>query len=121
VEADPEWTVLTVAVNGAWGVSTARRQTEAIAGAVRRCQMRSTDPSDCGAELIAYRTGWALAILCGHHRILVSDGDREEVEAAAYERIAALKQASASSLPRCRRVLTVDPVGTVTTVREPNG
>lgn len=120
-EPAPEWTVLTVAINGAWGVSTARTQSEAITGAVRRCQMRSTEPSDCGAELIAYRVGWALGILCGNHRILASGSDREEVEAAAHERIAVLKQSYESSLTPCRRIVTVDPVGTILKVREPNG
>jgi hypothetical protein len=122
---DAEWTVLTVAHNGAWGLSTARSQGEAIAGALRRCQSRSPDPDpghgDCGAELVAYRVGWALAILCGDHRVVVSADDLEEAETAAHERIAALKLSYASGLPPCRRLLSVDPAGTVTIVKAPDG
>ena len=48
--------MLTVARNGAWGLSTARTQGEAIAGALRQCQGRSAEHSDCGPELIAYKS-----------------------------------------------------------------
>jgi hypothetical protein len=120
-ESDAEWTVLTVAHNGAWGLSTARSQGEAIAGALRQCQSRSPDPADCGAELVAYRIGWGLAILCGDHRVVVSADDLAAAEAAAYERIAALKQSYASGLPPCRRLVTVDPAGAVMTVKAPDG
>ena len=119
--ADSEWTVLTVAHNGAWGLSTARTQGEAIAGALRQCQARSPDPADCGAELVAYKDGWALAILCGDRRVMVSAGDLDEAEAVAYERIAALKLSCPSGLPPCRRLLTVDPAGVVTTAKAPDG
>jgi hypothetical protein len=118
---DPEWTVLTVAHNGAWGVSTARSQGEAIAGALRQCQARSPEPADCGAELIAYKVGWALAILCGDRRVVVSAGSLDEAEQAAYERIAALKRACPTGLPPCHRLLTVDPAGAVTTATGPDG
>ena len=56
-ESDAEWKVVTVARDGAWGLSSARSQGEAIAGAVRQCQSRSGDLGDCGAELVAYRIG----------------------------------------------------------------
>ena len=121
VGPDPEWTVLTVAHNGAWGVSTARSQGEAIAGALRQCQARSPDPADCGAELVAYKVGWALAILCGDRRVVVSAGNLDEAEQAGFERIAALKLACPTGLPPCRRLLTVDPAGVVTTANAPDG
>ena len=114
VECGPEWTVLTVARNGAWGLSTARSQGEAITGAVRQCESRSTDHSDCGAEFVAYRIGWSLAILCGDHRVLVAAGDLAEAEAAAHARIATLEQSYAPGLPPCHRLLTVDPAGVLT-------
>ncbi len=114
-EPDPGWTVLTVAHSGSWGLSTARSQGEAIAGAVRQCQSRAADDSDCGAELLAYKIGWSLAILCDDSRVLVSAVSLEEAEAVAYERIAVLRQSHASSLLPCHRLLTVDPAGAVTT------
>ena len=119
-EADAEWTVLTVARSGAWGLSTARSQGEAIAGALQQCRSRATVDSDCGAELLAYKTGWCLAILCGEHRVMVAGKHLEEAEAVAYARVAALRQSYGSSLPPCHMLLTVDPEGGVMT-REPFG
>jgi hypothetical protein len=112
-EADAEWTVLTVARSGAWGLSTARSQGEAIAGALRQCRSRATVDSDCGAELMAYKTGWGLAILCGDHRVMVAGKDLEEAKAVAYTRVAALTQSYGSSLPPCHRLLTIDLEGGV--------
>jgi hypothetical protein len=114
-EPDPGWTVLTVAHSGTWGLSTARSQGEAIAGAVRQCQSRAADDSDCGAQLLAYKVGWGLAILCDDSRVLVSAVSLEEAETVAYERIAVLRQSHASSPLSCHRLLTVDPEGAVTT------
>ena len=119
--SDPEWTVLTVAHSGAWGLSTARSQGEAIAGALSQCQSRSADPGDCGSEFVAYKVGWAVAILCGDHRVMVSADDLDAAEAAACERIAALKLSWPSGLPPCRRLLTVDPAGVITTAKAPDG
>jgi hypothetical protein len=120
---EPEWTVVTVARNGAWGVSTARTQGEAIAGALRQCERKSArqDPgaSDCGAELVAYKVGWSLAMLCGEHRVLVSAATLADAEAAAADRIDALEQLYASPLPPCRRLLMVDPAGSVTPRQRP--
>jgi hypothetical protein len=117
--SDEGWTVLTVARSGAWGLSTARTQGEAIAGALRQCQGRSADHSDCGAELIAYKVGWALAILCGDHRVMATADEWEAVEAIASERIAALGQIH-GELPSCRHLLTVNPVGAVTAAKTPS-
>jgi hypothetical protein len=114
-ESDAEWKVVTVARDGAWGLSSARSQGEAIAGAVRQCQARSVGHGDCGAELVAYRIGWAVAILCGDHRVLVSAGSLEEAETAADRRLAALEQSYPSGLPACLRLLTIDPAGGITT------
>ena len=121
--ADADWKVLTVAGNGAWGLSTARSQGEAIAAAVQQCQLRSAGQDDCGADLVAYRIGWALAILCGDHRVLVSAGDLDEAETATDQRLAALEQSEPDGLPECRRLLTISPVGGITTdrARRPRG
>jgi hypothetical protein len=113
---DEGWTVLTVARSGAWGLSTARTQGKAIAGALRQCQRRSAEHSDCGAVQLHYKVGWAIAMLCGHHRVMVAARDRESVEAIAVERIAALRRIH-GELPHCRRLLTVDPVGAITTAK----
>ena len=117
--SDADWTVLTVSRNGAWGLSSARTQGKAIAGALRQCRARSLEPSDCGAVQLHYKLGWAMAVLCGHHRVMVTAEDREVVEALAIERIAALRQMH-GELPHCRRLLTVDPVGAITAAKTPS-
>jgi hypothetical protein len=117
--SDADWTVLTVSRNGAWGLSSARTQGKAIAGALRQCRARSLEPSDCGAVQLHYKLGWAMAVLCGHHRVMVTAEDREAVEAIAIERIAALGQIH-GELPSCRHLLTVDPVGAVTAAKTPS-
>jgi hypothetical protein len=113
-----DWTVLTVARSGAWGMSTARTQGKAIAGSLSQCQARSPEPSDCGAVQLHYKGGWALALVCGHHRVMVAARDRESAEAIAIERISALEQIH-GTLPPCRRVLTIDPAGATTTTKMP--
>ena len=77
------------------------------------------EPSDCGAVQLHYKLGWAMAVLCGHHRVMVTAEDREAVEALAIERIAALGQIH-GDLPSCRHLLTVDPVGAVTAAKTPS-
>ena len=119
-EPEPEWTVLTVAQSGAWGLSTARSQGEAIARALGQCQSRASDHDDCGAELLAYKVGWSLAILCGEHRVLASGADLREALTVAYERIAVLRQSYPSGLATCRRLLTVDECGVVTVGEGPD-
>jgi hypothetical protein len=113
-EVESDWTVLTISNTGAWGLSTARSQTHAIAGALRQCRARAARSTDCGAEFIAYRSGWSEAILCGDHGVLVAAGDHDQADAMAYARIAELRHAYGSSLPTCRRLLVVDPWGAVT-------
>ena len=111
--SEPEWTVLTVSTGGAWGVSTARAQGEAIAGALRQCQSKAGKTNDCGAELLSYKTGWSAALLCGSHRILASADSLDEVKSIVHRRLREL----GTSLPPCRQLVTVDPVGGVTTAK----
>src|SRR5260370_42157627 len=66
---ETNWTVLTVARNGSWGIARAITQGEAISGALLRCQAMTADESDCGAELVAFRRGLALALIGGDYRV----------------------------------------------------
>ena len=116
-QEDTEWTVVTVARNGSWGVATARTQGEAIAVSTRKCEAMSAEQSDCGAEFVAFRTGWALALLCGGYRVIVAEMDLEDAERAARARTADLRQSYAPDLPRCSRLLTIDPSGILTTFK----
>src|SRR6202011_1950919 len=77
-DEETNWTVLTVARNGNWGIARARTQGEAITGALLRCQAMTADESDCGAEFVAFRSGLALASMCGDQRVIVTAKDPEE-------------------------------------------
>jgi hypothetical protein len=85
---ETNWIVLTVARNGNWGIASARIRSEAIAGALDRCQAMTTDESDCGAERVAFKRGWALALKCGDHRVIVTASDTEEADSFALDRLA---------------------------------
>jgi len=80
-DEETSWTVLTVARSGEGGIARARTQGEAIAGALLRCQAMMADKSECGAELVAFRTGLALALMCGDYRVIVTASDSEQADA----------------------------------------
>ncbi len=111
------WTVLTVARNGNWGIASARTQGEAIAGAVDRCQAMTADKSDCGAEFVAFRTGLALALMCGDHRVIVTANDADEADSSALERLLALRGLYGADFPACRHLLRIDSYGALTTFK----
>ena len=82
-DEETNWTVLTIARNGNWGIANARTQGEAIAGALLRCQTMTADESDCGAEFVAFRSGLALALMCGDYRVIVTANDPAEADGFA--------------------------------------
>ena len=89
---EANWTVLTVARNGSWGIASARTQGEAIADALLRCRAMTGDASDCGAEFVAFRSGVALALMCGDHHVIVTANDLEEADGLALDRLLALRR-----------------------------
>jgi hypothetical protein len=70
-------------------------------------------PTDCGAQFTTTRGKWVIANLCGDHQIIVGARVRADAEAAAVDRELQTRQVYVPGLPRCRRVLTVDPSGVV--------
>ncbi len=114
---ETNWTVLTVARNGSWGIASARTQGEAIVGALQRCQAMTADESDCGAELVSFRSGLALALLCGDHRIIVTANDPEEADRFALDRLAALSELYGPDFPLCQHLLQIDADGALTTFK----
>jgi hypothetical protein len=112
---DLDWTAVTVAADGSWGVATADSQSRAISAGIRNCRAMSIAGSDCGAEFTTIRSGWTLALRCGDYRILVAAKTLEDAEAAALNREIDLQLFHIPDLPPCRRVLTVGPGGTATT------
>jgi hypothetical protein len=111
--AEADWTAVTLARDGSWGVATHPSQAAAIATAIRNCKSMSLAVNDCGSLLSTIRSGWSLAILCGHYNIVVSRPTLAEAEQAALFREIDLHMFYVPDLPSCRRVLTVDPAGQI--------
>jgi len=109
-----DWTVVTMTLDGSWGIGTDQYLNAATAAAVRDCKAKSKGFNDCGAKIATIEKGWILGMLCGDYRILVTGNDREEVEAVAREREFDLKMHYVPDLPACRQVLVVEPVQTAT-------
>jgi hypothetical protein len=116
-DEETSWTVLTVARNGNWGIARARTRSEAIAGALDRCQAMTADESDCGGELVAFRSGLALALMCGDYRVIVAANDSEEADSSALERLLALRELYGSDFPACKHLLRIDSHGALTTFK----
>ena len=116
-DEETNWTVLTVAGNGSWGIASARTQGEAITGALLRCQAMTADESDCGAEFVAFRSGVALALMCGDHRVIVTANDSEEAENSALDRLVALRGLYGADFPGCQHLLRIDSHGALTTFK----
>jgi hypothetical protein len=116
-EEPTNWTVLTVARNGGWGIATAPTQGEAIAGAVFRCQAMTAGESDCGAELVAFKSGLAMALLCGDHRVIVTANDPAEADGFALDRLVLLREVYGSDFPVCQHLLQIDAHGALTTFK----
>jgi hypothetical protein len=111
---DHDWTVVTMARDGSWGIGIDRHIAGANATAVRECRVMSSEGSDCGAELAAIKNGWVVGLRCDDYRILATGKDLREAEVTALNREIDLKELYVRDLPACRRVLTVDPRGAVT-------
>jgi hypothetical protein len=114
---EANWTVLTVARNGNWGIASARTQGEAIAVALLRCQAMTADASDCGAEFVAFKRGLALALMCGDHHVIVTASDSEEADSSALDRLIALRSIYGSDFPACQHLLQIDSSGALTTFK----
>ena len=102
-----DWTVVTMTLDGSWGIGTEQYLNAATAAAVRDCKAKSKGSNDCGAKIATIKKGWILGMLCGDYRILATANDREEVEAAVREREFDLKMHYVPDLPACRQVLVV--------------
>ena len=108
VAADDDWTVLTMAQDGSWGVACDGAQWRAMAEAMRFCRSMAgaSGASDCGANFAATRGGWIVANLCGDYKVLATGPTLSEAE--ALNREISLQLQFVPDLPTCRRVVTVD-------------
>jgi hypothetical protein len=116
-EAIEEWahdfTVLTMAPDGAWGTATDPQVNRAIFLAIGNCKAMSGMELGCGAYLTTVRGGWSLGIRCGHENIIVADRDLAEAERRAYRREVELRERYVRDMPTCARAVTVDPNGAI--------
>jgi hypothetical protein len=112
---EQDWTVVTMARDGSWGIGIGPHIADAYTAAIRECRAMSSGGSDCGAEFAAIRGGWIIGLRCDDYRILVAAKELKDAEVAALDREIDLKQLYVPDLPACHRVLTVDPRAAVTT------
>ena len=107
--APDDWTVVTIARDGSWGIGIAGSQHEAIAAAVRDCKAIAVAPNDCGALFKATRGGSIVADLCGGQKIIATAATREEAEQEALHREIDLELFYVPHLPPCKRLVTIAP------------
>jgi hypothetical protein len=108
-----DFTVLTMAPDGAWGTATDPQVNRAIFLAISNCKAMSGMELGCGAYLTTVRGGWSLGIRCGRENIIVADRDLAEAERRARNREAELRERYVPTMPPCARVVTVDPNGAI--------
>jgi hypothetical protein len=108
-----DWTVVTMAPDGAWGSATEPSVGQALARAIANCKAMSGMKLGCGAQSRAIQAGWIVAARCGDRNIVVTERRLADAERAARERETDLREHYAPDMPPCRRVLTVDPRGRV--------
>src|SRR5262245_46024246 len=108
--ADDDWTVLTMARDGSWGLGCQASQWQAMAQAIRLCRSMAgaSGAGDCGASIAASRGGWIVANLCGDYKVLATGSTLGEAETEALNREISLQLRFVPDLPPCRRVVTVD-------------
>ena len=116
-QGEADWTVVTLANDGAWGVATAPSAGQAIAKAIRHCKAMSRTGLGCGAQFRVIRAGWIVAYRCGDENIAAAERRLADAEQAARRREIELRVAYARDLPPCRRSLTVGPRGEVVASR----
>lgn len=110
---DKDWTVVTIARGGAWGVATEPYLGQAIAAAIHRCKEMDGTNGGCGAQHAASRGAWIVAKLCGGEPIIAAASSLAAAEQAAMHREIDLQVAYVPDLPPCRRLLTAGPDGSV--------
>ena len=108
-----DFTVLTMAPDGAWGTATDPRINRAIHLAIGNCKIMSGAELGCGAYLTTVRGGWSLGIRCGGENIIAADRNLAEAERRAHNREIELRERYVPGMPPCARIVTVDPNGNV--------
>jgi hypothetical protein len=108
-----DWTVVTLAQDGSWGVASKGGQPQAIADAITACRAMTGASNDCGAHLTAVRGDWVIANLCGDRKVLATGSSLADAEQEALYREISLQLHYVPDLPPCKRIVTVDPNGSI--------
>jgi hypothetical protein len=77
----------------------------------------TADESDRGAEFVAFRSGLALASMCGDQRVIVTAKDPEEADGSALDRLFALRALYGPDFPACQYLLRIRSNGALTTFK----
>ena len=112
-DTDDHWTAVTLARNGAWGVSRAPTRGAAIAGAIRDCRAKALAFSDCGSQYTTTRASWSIGLMCRHRYVLVAAPSLEAALQNARDHARA-----APKLFSCKIALAVSPTGEILLPRE---
>ena len=88
---DGDWTVVTVAPDGSWGLATRRTVGEALAKAIRNCTALSGGQIGCGAQTRTFRSGWFVGLRCGDSNIIAAEKRSADAERNASNREAEMK------------------------------
>ena len=108
-----DWTVLTIAPDGAWGTATEAYAGRAISNAIARCREMSTRTLGCGARLVSVQQGWALGLRCGEEIILETGATLSEATESARRRELELRRLYYPKLPSCAQLVLVGPDGSI--------
>lgn len=111
-----DWTVVTMAPDGAWGVATDMYMIKALADAVDQCTAkarRNIDYVGCGSHFTTIRAGWTVGLRCGERNIISAEASLGDAEKRANWREYELRRLYDPNMPQCQRVMTVDPAGRV--------
>jgi hypothetical protein len=111
--SDLDWTVVTMAPDGAWGAATEGGLNHAIADAVARCRLMSRLTLGCGAYMVSTQGGWVLGVRCGGENILRTGETFADAVESARRRELQLRALYRPSLATCRQVVVVTPDGSV--------
>jgi hypothetical protein len=109
-----DWTVLTMAPDGAWGAATDGYVNQAIATAIMRCRAKSARTLGCGAYMASIQNGWAVGLRCDGESILATGATLVEAATMARRREEQFRLHYQPTLANCRRVVSVSASGVVT-------
>ena len=111
-EWDYDWVAVTVAQNGAWGLSVNANVTRAMVGSIQDCRRKSSAAgNDCGAEITTVRAAWSMAYACGEYAFIANGDTAADARVAAIERAQDLAQILGFDLQPCRLLVAVSEAG----------